>query len=136
MRHIMDDFKLIELGEIRFGPRYYNIEINSLLIPDRIFGGEIYRSPDKRYIVLQEWMSIEYSKGPITRPLIIDTLNFTYAIISEGKKGFSSRFDISETILIYHQENTGTGINREFECDLSKLKFEMVYNMKMAMNLR
>ncbi|ABW19410.1 hypothetical protein [Alkaliphilus oremlandii] len=100
----MIDVKLINVGEVRFGPSYYELMINGILLKNRIFGDDLYWSDDKNLIVIQEWLTLDYSKGPITRPFIINTTNLKYSFLSEEKKGFSTNFKIDRNILLYTQE--------------------------------
>lgn len=126
----MVDIKLINVGEVRFGPSYHELIINGKLLKNRIFGDDLYWSEDKKFIIIQEWLTIDYSTGPITRPFIIDTINMKYSFLSEGKKGFSSNFRINKNVLLYTQVNRGTGINRNFECNILDLEFsdlELLY---------
>lgn len=116
-------FELIESGEIRFGPRFFNLITDGIHRSSRIFGEDIYEFDDKKYLVLQEWLSTDYSKGPITRPLIINKEMMMFATLSEGKKGFSSDFCIKAEFFQYNQINKGTEIIKSYECELSELKY-------------
>lgn len=119
-------FELIEAGEIRFGPRFFNLKINEQQLNNRIFGEEIYQSSEDRYVALQEWLTTEYTQGPITRPFIIDRRNLTFTTLSNGKRGFAGEFEIVDGIFTYSQMNKGLGITKVFECTLSQLNYTSI----------
>lgn len=126
LKELKMEFELIEAGEIRFGPRFFNLKINEQQLNNRIFGDEIYQSSEDRYLVLQEWLTTEYTKGPITRPFIIDRRKLMFTTISDGKKGFASKFEIVDGIFTYSQINKGLGITKMFECTLNQLNYTSI----------
>lgn len=117
-------YKLINIGEIRFGPQYFKLYIGNTVIQDRIFGSEVYESKSKKFLVFQEWMTIDYTMGPATRPFIVDVENLQYYELSSGKKGFTENFKIESNILTYDQVNKSSGFKRQFECNLDEIEFK------------
>lgn len=87
-------YELIEVGEIRIGPRFFSLIIDSIHRSNRIFGEDTYKSDDDKYLVFREWLSTDYSKGPIAGHLIIEKEKMMFKIVLDGKKVFSSDFYI------------------------------------------
>src|SRR5262245_9605334 len=59
-------------GEIRFGPSYYALSIDDYAFDQRIFGSAHLWSPASDLFAVQEWLTLDYSEGPITALLLID----------------------------------------------------------------
>jgi hypothetical protein len=66
------DAHFIYEGDIRFGPSYFKLEIDGKEIKGRIFGNVFCWSEDSRYLAVQEWLTLDYQHGPITRVVLID----------------------------------------------------------------
>ena len=74
-------FDLIFEGEIRFGPEYYRLKLDGNLIPNRIFGFEFKWHPESKYLALQEWLTTDYKKGPITALTLVNMKTRKFAKI-------------------------------------------------------
>ena len=108
-------------GEIRFGPVYYTLGLDGLKIRGRIFGQPLKWSDDSIYLATQEWLTIDYQQGPITRIALFDIPN---KLISEFKtivKGYAEQFVFEGNILIYRKSYQGEGIIKEVEVNISKI---------------
>lgn len=94
-------FNLLFEGEIGFGPEYYRLQLNCNMINDRIFGFEFKWHPYSKYLALQEWLTTDYGKGPITALTLIDLENNKIVQLSKTDKGFIKPVEfIDELILL------------------------------------
>jgi hypothetical protein len=59
-------------GEIRFGPPYYSLSIDDYYFDQRVFGAAHLWSPSSDLLAVQEWLTIDYSEGPITALVLVD----------------------------------------------------------------
>lgn len=108
-------------GEIRFGPVYCHVSINGKILKDRLFGQKQTRSKDFRYVALEEWLTTDYIKGPITRLLLID---FKQKQLSEFKtvdKGFIQKISFIDDGLIYQKRFNAKGKTEEVEVEINKI---------------
>lgn len=110
-------FDLIFEGEIRFGPVYYKIAIDGKVVEDKIFGFEFLWKPNSEYLVLQEWLTTDYRKGPITVLTIIDPIKGLYAQLSKADGGFIVPKKWEGDKLVFIKNYMGKGIEKEFEMD-------------------
>ncbi len=115
-------FDFIFEGEIRFGPEYYKLKLNGELIPNRIFGFEFKWHPDSKFLALQEWLTTDYKKGPVTSLTIIDLNDRKYARISKADKGFIKPLRFENDSIIFEKEYLGTGKNAEYEINLGEIQ--------------
>ena len=115
-------FNFIFEGEIRFGPTYYNIVLDGKLIPNRTFGFEFKWHPNSDYLALQEWLTTDYQKGPITVLTIVDLENGKYAQISKLEKGFIKPLRFEGDLIIFEKEFLGTGKTGEYEINVTEIK--------------
>ena len=115
-------FDFIFEGEIRFGPTYYKIKLDGQLIENRIFGFEFKWHPNSTFLALQEWLTTDYQKGPITTLTLIDLQNGKLARISTADKGFIKPIEFNNQINGQNvfQNNNGLIINANFNIDLTK----------------
>lgn len=115
-------FDFIFEGEIRFGPDYYKIKLDGQLIPDRIFGFEFKWHPNSTFLALQEWLTTDYQKGPITTLTLIDLQKRKFARISTADKGFIKPIKFNNDVIIFEKEYLATGKIIEFEIKLDEIK--------------
>lgn len=92
---------LTPLGEIRFGPPYFQVSVDGVVLRDRVFGDKVAWSEDSRYVALEEWLTTDYEKGPVTRLLVIDTARGTNAASDRIDKGFVQDIVFSGTTVSY-----------------------------------
>lgn len=88
-------------GEIRFGPEYFRLRIDGRNLPDKIFGHPMAWSNDSRFLAVQEWLTTDYQKGPITRAVLIDVTSWSIAEFKTVEKGFAESFVITESSFFY-----------------------------------
>jgi hypothetical protein len=115
-------FDFIFEGEIRFGPTYYKIKLNGQLIENRIFGFEFKWHPNSTFLALQEWLTIDYQKGPITALTLIDLQKGKFAKISTAEKGFIKPIKFDDDIIIFEKEYLANGKIVEYEIKLDEIK--------------
>jgi hypothetical protein len=115
-------FNFIFEGEIRFGPTYSKLQLDGKLISNRIFGFEFKWHPDSKYLALQEWLTTDYQKGPITTLTIIDLENGKFARVSKADKGFIKPLKFEDNSIIFEKEYIGTGKKGEYEISLLEIK--------------
>lgn len=88
-------------GEIRFVEDYYYLKINNINLGKRIFGYCCRWSDDSKYFVVQEWNSIDYSRGPQTQLVVFDIFNQKEAIIDKLNKGFLIPKSFLDSNIVY-----------------------------------
>lgn len=115
-------FDFIFEGEIRFGPTYYKIKLNGQLIENRIFGFEFKWHPNSTFLALQEWLTIDYQKGPITALTLIDLQKGKFARISSAEKGFIKPIKFNSDIIIFEKQYLANGKIVEYEIKLDEIK--------------
>ena len=115
-------FDFIFEGEIRFGPTYYKIKLDGQLIENRIFGFEFKWHPNSTFLALQEWLTIDYQKGPKTALTLIDLQKGKVARISTAEKGFIKPIKFNNDIIIFEKEYLANGKIVEYEINLDEIK--------------
>lgn len=115
-------FDFIFEGEIRFGPPYYKIELDGQLIPDRIFGFHFKWHPEAKYLALQEWLTTDYGKGPLTVLTLIDLQNKKLARVSKTEKGFVIPLRFEKEFILFHKYFSGKEVKKEYEINLNEIE--------------
>lgn len=115
-------FDFIFEGEIRFGPTYYKIKLDEQLIENRIFGFEFKWHPNSTFLALQEWLTTDFQKGPITTLTLIDLQKGKFARISTAEKGFIKPIEFTNNIIIFEKEYLANGKTEEYEIELDEIK--------------
>ncbi len=114
-------FDFIFEGEIRFGPTYYKVSLDGQIISDRIFGFEFKWHPESKYIAFQEWLTVDYQKGPITALTLVDLENRNIARISRADNGFITPIKFENDVIVFEKEYFETGKKVECEIKLSDI---------------
>jgi hypothetical protein len=96
-------------GEIRFGPLYFSLAIDAYSFGQRSFGDAHLWSPDSALFAAQEWLTLDYSAGPITALLIIDLERGRAAAVARAVKGFIVPESFAGPVLSYRIEYAGLG---------------------------
>lgn len=115
-------FDFIFEGEIRFGPTYYKLKLDGELIENRIFGFEFKWHPESRYLALQEWLTTDYQKGPITALTIVDLKTRKLAKISKAEKGFIKPLKFENEVIIFEKEYLESGEKIEYEINYEQIQ--------------
>jgi len=98
--------KFLYAGEIRFGPPYYTVELDGLLLRKRLlrkryFGVACSWSSDSSYLALSEWLSRSESRGPETQVVVIDIPNRQECAVDRVRGGFAEPARFEGNTLIY-----------------------------------
>ena len=106
--------KFLYAGEIRFGPDYYTVELDGLLLRKpllrkRYFGVAYSWSSDSCYLALSEWLSRSESRGPETQVIVIDIPNRQECAVDRISGGFAEPARFEGKTLFF----TETFYNRE-----------------------
>lgn len=112
--------RLLFSGEIRFGPAYYALELDGYSFGDRIFGEAHLWAPSSRYLAVQEWLTLDYSEGPITVLVLIDAQQRREAAIVRITKGFCIPEGFDGSTLAYGEEYAGA-ITKRAKVDAAKI---------------
>lgn len=115
-------FDFIFDGEIRFGPNYYKVKLDGKIIENRIFGFEFKWHPESKYLALQEWLTSDYQKGPITALTIIDLKTRKFAKISIAEKGFIKPLKFENELIIFAKEYLASGKTVEYEINYERIE--------------
>jgi hypothetical protein len=109
-------------GEIRFGPLYFSLSVDTYSFGERIFGAEHLWSPSSNLLAVQEWLTIDYSEGPITALVLIDLHLRREASVARATKGFMVPEAFEGSIITYRAEYAGQGVVEHFDLDTTKIK--------------
>ena len=109
-------------GEIRFGPQYYELEIQGNKITKYSYGFNRAELEDGRYLAIEEWLTTDYRKGPITRVAIFDLQKGLVCRLKVVEKGFVSNFKLKNGVFSYRKEYPAKGLAIESEVDWSSIK--------------
>jgi hypothetical protein len=109
-------------GEIRFGPPYYSLLVDDYSFDQRIFGSEHLWSLSSNLLAVQEWLTIDYSEGPITALVLLDFDLGREASVARATKGFVVPEAFESSMLVYRKEYAGQGVVQHFDLDTSKIK--------------
>jgi len=110
---------LRELGEIRFGPVYYEAVFDGHLVTGRVFGKPVIWESKGTFIALQEWLTTSEAEGPNTALSLIDVEGCRIARLSPIQ-GFVMPVAFEPGIVIYRKEFS-TGTIGEYEVRLDDI---------------
>lgn len=108
-------------GEIRFGPLYYSLSIDGYAFGRRIFGSAHLWSPSSTLLAVQEWLTLDYSEGPITALVLIDVQHKREATVARATKRFLVPETFAGTQLVYRTEQAGNTDSPPVEVDTSMI---------------
>src|SRR3954465_12095696 len=108
-------------GEIRFGPLYFSLLVDGYAFGQRIFGDAHLWSPSSDLLAVQEWLTLDYSEGPITALVVIDLQLRRAAAVARATKRFLVPAAFEGPTLVYRNENAGHGIAERFEVDIATI---------------
>ena len=110
-------------GEIRFGPPYYLLPIDAYSFGQRIFESANLWSPTSALLAVQEWLTLDYSEGPITALLLIDVPLRREIAVAQATKRFLVPEAFEDSVMVYREEQAGHGSIKRF--DLNNVQGEM-----------
>ena len=108
-------------GEIRFGPLYFSLSVDGYIFPQRIFSDVHLWSPSSTLLAVQEWLTLDYSEGPITALVLIDLSRGREASLARVTKGFIVPIAFEEALVVYRTDYGGQEGTERFEVDATKI---------------
>jgi hypothetical protein len=108
-------------GEIRFGPLYYSLAVDDHSFGERIFGDTHLWAPSSTLLAVQEWLTIDYSEGPITALVIIDLKLGREVTVERVTKGFIVPTAFEGPSIVYRKEFGGQAVDQKFDMDTTKI---------------
>lgn len=112
--------QLLFSGEVRFGPAYYVLSVDGYSFGGRIFGGAHLWSPSSRFLAVQEWLTLDYSEGPITELVLLD-LQLRQAAVARATKGFLVPIAFADPLVTYRAEYAGPAGVQHFTLDITSV---------------
>ena len=109
-------------GEIRFSPPYYDLVILGEKVPKYNYGFNRAELENGRYLAIEEWLTTDYQKGPITRVAIFDLEKGLVSRLKAVEKGFVSSFKLVNGVFSYRKELFTKGTVVESELDWSSIQ--------------
>jgi hypothetical protein len=109
-------------GEIRFGPLYYALSIDHYSFGERIFGEAHLWSPAAGLLAVQEWLTLDYSEGPITELVLIDLGLRREAAVARATKGFTVPEAFAGLVLTYRNDYAGGEVIERFDLDIMQVQ--------------
>ena len=104
-------------GEIRFGPLYFSLSVDAYSFGQRIFGDAHLWSPSSNLLAVQEWLTIDYSEGPITALVLIDLNRGREASVARATKGFIVPEAFNGSLIVYHEKYAAREVVQHFDLD-------------------
>lgn len=110
-------------GEIRFGPPYFELEIDGRNIVGRLFSDCPVWSEDERYLAIEEWNSTKEANGPNMKICVLD-LEKDLEYIGNPIHGYTVPIRFEGNLLIYEKRDWSKGyeIVKTIELDLEKIE--------------
>jgi hypothetical protein len=108
-------------GEIRFGPLYYSLSVDNHSFGERIFGDAHLWASSSTLLAVQEWLTIDYSEGPITALVLIDLQRGRETTVERVTKGFIVPKAFEGPIIVYRKEFGGQVVDQRFDVDTTKI---------------
>src|SRR5690349_12240677 len=107
-------------GDIRFGPSYFSLSIDGRSFGQRIFGDAYLWSPSSALFAVQEWLTIDYSEGPITALVIVDLELGRETTLERVVKAFIVPVAFEGPTIVYRKDYAGQAGSERFQADTSK----------------
>jgi hypothetical protein len=108
-------------GEIRFGPPYFSLSVDASIFPERIFSDIHLWSPSSTLLAVQEWLTLDYSEGPITALTLIDLSRKCEASAARARKAFIVPVAFEGPLVVYRTDYGGQAGAERFEIDVRKI---------------
>jgi len=115
-------FEFVYEGEIRFGPPFFKLILNGKLVKGRIFGEAFKWHNESNFLALQEWLTTDYKKGPITSLALIKLTTNESARIATANNGFIEPVKFEENLIVYNKNYYQTVLKEEFEINIEEIK--------------
>lgn len=109
-------------GEIRFGPSYFSLMVDSYSFGERIFGDAHRWSSSASLLAVQEWLTLDYAEGPITALVLIDLERGREATLARVTKGFVVPVTFTDLLLVYRADYGGQQGAQPVEVDATQIQ--------------
>jgi hypothetical protein len=110
-------------GEVRFGPPYFSLSVDAYSFGQRIFGDVHLWSRSSTFLAVQEWLTLDYSEGPITALVILD-LQLQLgreASVARAVKAFIVPTAFEGSSIVYRKDYAGKEGAERFDVDITKI---------------
>jgi hypothetical protein len=108
-------------GDIRFGPPYFSLSVDDYSFGQRIFGDAHLWSASSKLLAVQEWLTLDYSEGPITSLALIDLQSGREVTVKQVVKAFLVPVALEDSKIIFRKDYVGNEGTQRFEVDIAKL---------------
>jgi hypothetical protein len=108
-------------GDIRFGPPYFSLSVDDYSFGQRIFGDAHLWSSSSDLLAVQEWLTLDYSEGPITELVILDLQLRREAVLARVVKGFIVPTAFVGPNVVYRKDYAGQAGAELFEVVTTKI---------------
>ena len=108
-------------GEIRFGPLYFSLSVDGYAFGQRIFGDAHLWAPSSNLLAVQEWLTIDYSEGPITALVIIDLNLGREATVARATKGFIVPEAFAGSTIVYREKYAAREVVQHFDLNATEI---------------
>src|SRR4029450_1152494 len=108
-------------GEIRFGPPYFSLAVDDHIFLERIFSDAHLWSPSSTLLAVQEWLTLDYSEGPITALMLIDLSRGRGASVARVTKAFVVPVVFEGARIAYRVDYGGQEGAERFKVDTTKI---------------
>ena len=80
---------------------------------------------------MQEWLTLDYSKGPITALVLIDVEHRREVTIAQATKRFLVPERFEDHVLVYREDSAGQGAVKQLDLDtLKSMKWKALSKAK------
>ena len=109
-------------GDIRFGPPYFSLSVDAFSFGQRIFGDVHLWSLSSTLLAVQEWLTLDYSEGPIIALVILDLRLGREISVARAVKAFIVPTAFEGPIVTYRKDYAGQAGAERFEVDTTKIE--------------
>ena len=108
-------------GDIRFGPPYFSLSVDDYSFGQRIFGDAHLWSASSKLLAVQEWLTLDYSEGPIISLVLMDFHLGREVTVEQVIKAFLVPVALEDLKIVYRKDRAGNEGTQRFEVDIAKL---------------
>lgn len=113
--------ELIFKGEVRFGPAYFEIELDGQKVIGNAYGECWKWSSSSEYLAIQHWLTTAEGSGPNMQVALFDLGHMRVSFFSEFH-GFVQDFVFEGNLFVYKKHNKGSGKIVEVEVSIPEIK--------------
>ena len=113
--------RLAYSGDIRFGPPYFSLLVDSYSFGQRIFGDTHLWASSSSLLAVQEWLTLDYAEGPITALVLIDIQLGREVSVERAVKAFIVPTAFEGSSIMYRKDYAGKESTERFDVDTMKI---------------